>query len=86
MGSGYGEPTACFGDYDIMTEDWMRLSGRGLTILRFGDIVLLQNCDTTCGRGYLTARRPSASLSTATAPHGPRSRRCNAADQQNRNF
>ena len=54
MGSGYGEPTACFGDYDIMTEDWDEIVRQGLDHLRFGDIVLLQNCDTTCGRGYLT--------------------------------
>ena len=54
MGSGYGEPTACFGDYDIMTEDWDEIVRQGLDHLRFGDIVLLQNCDTTCGRGYPT--------------------------------
>lgn len=54
MGSGYGEPTACFGDYDIMTQDWAEIERNGLDKLRFGDIVLLQNCDTSCGRGYLT--------------------------------
>ena len=37
-----------------MPEDWDEIVRQGLDHLRFGDIVLLQNCDTTCGRGYLT--------------------------------
>lgn len=54
MGSGYGEPSANHGDYDIMTEDWEEIVRLGLDRLRFGDIVLLENCDTSYGRGYLT--------------------------------
>lgn len=54
MGSGLGSVTAARGDYDIMTGDREELRRRGLDELRFGDIVLLENCDTTYGRGYLT--------------------------------
>ena len=54
MGSGYGEASAHHGDYDIMTEDWNEIVRCGLDHLRFGDIVLLENCDTSYGRGYLT--------------------------------
>lgn len=54
MGSGYGEASAHHGDYDIMTEDWQEIVRNKLDRLRFGDLVLLENCDTTYGRGYLT--------------------------------
>lgn len=54
MGSGYGEASSHHGDYDIMTEDWDEIVRCGLDRLRFGDIVLLENCDNTHGRGYLT--------------------------------
>ncbi len=54
MGSGIGSGTAGSGDYDIMTADKEELARHGLDKLRYGDIVLLQNCDTTYGRGYLT--------------------------------
>ena len=54
MGSGYGEASSHHGDYDIMTEDWEEIVRHGLDRLRFGDIVLLENCDTRYGRGYLT--------------------------------
>ncbi len=53
MGSGMGSATAHRGDYDIMTADVQAYSKYGLDKLRFGDIVLLQDCDTTFGRGYL---------------------------------
>jgi len=54
MGSGIGSATAYRGDYDIMTADWEEIKRLGLDKLRFGDIVLLENCDTTFGRGYYT--------------------------------
>lgn len=54
MGSGIGSATAANGDYDIMTGDKEEIIRLGLDKLRYGDIVLLQNCDTTYGRGYLT--------------------------------
>lgn len=54
MGSGIGAGSAYSGDYDIMTADADELERRGLTDLRYGDIVLLENCDTSFGRGYLT--------------------------------
>ncbi len=54
MGSGIGSGSAYSGDYDIMTADQDELVRRGLDKLRYGDIVLLENCDTSFGRGYLT--------------------------------
>lgn len=54
MGSGIGSNNAYRGDYDIMTADWDEIKRLGLDKLRFGDIVLLENCDTMYGRGYLT--------------------------------
>ena len=53
MGSGIGAVTAQNGDYDIMTADHDEIVRNGLDKLRYGDIVLLQDCDTSCGRGYL---------------------------------
>ncbi len=37
-----------------MTADWDEIVRLGLDKLRYGDIVLLENCDNTYGRGYLT--------------------------------
>ncbi len=74
MGSGYGAPTACRGDYDIMTEDQEELARCGLEGLRFGDIVLLENCDTTFGRGYLTGAQTVGVVvhsDCITLGHGP---------------
>jgi len=53
MGSGMGSPSSQRGDYDIMTADPKAYKNHGLDKLRFGDLVLLENCDTTFGRGYL---------------------------------
>lgn len=53
MGSGIGSNNAHSGDYDIMTEDMAEIKRLGLDKLRFGDLVLLQDCDNTYGRGYL---------------------------------
>lgn len=53
MGSGIGAPTAYKGDYDIMTGDKEELINNGLDKLKFGDIVLLKDCDNSFGRGYL---------------------------------
>ena len=57
MGSGYGEASSEHGDYDIMTQDWEEIKRCGLDHLRFGDFVLLENCDNAWGRGYLTGAR-----------------------------
>lgn len=54
MGSGIGEFSSAAGDYDIMTADWKEIQRHGLDHLRYGDVVLLENCDNTYGRGYLT--------------------------------
>lgn len=53
MGSGIGSSSAYSGDYDIMTGDTKTLEELGLMDLCFGDLVLLQDCDTRYGRQYL---------------------------------
>lgn len=53
MGSGVGSTTAFSGDYDIMTGDLDANKEFGIDKLKFGDIVLLRDCDNTYGRQYL---------------------------------
>lgn len=53
MGSGIGSGNGYSGDYDIMTADTEEIKRLGLDQLRFGDLVLLQDCDNSYGRGYL---------------------------------
>lgn len=52
MGSGIGSGNCYTGDYDMMTADREEIARLGLDQLRFGDLVLLQDCDNTHGRGY----------------------------------
>ena len=54
MGAGQGMGSGYTGDYDLMTADWDEIKRCGLDRLRYGDIVLLENCDNTYGRGFLT--------------------------------
>lgn len=53
MGSGIGSSSAYAGDYDIMTADMDEIKRLGLDKLKFGDLVLLQDCDNTYGVGFL---------------------------------
>lgn len=53
MGSGIGSPVSQRGDYDIMTSDVELIKSLGLDQLKFGDLVLLKDCDNTFGTGYL---------------------------------
>ncbi|ABR46257.1 conserved hypothetical protein [Alkaliphilus metalliredigens QYMF] len=53
MGSGIGGATAYSGDYDIMTGDKDANREFGINELKFGDLVLLRDCDNTYGRQYL---------------------------------
>lgn len=53
MGSGIGAASSYTGDYDIMTADVDEIKRLHLDKLKFGDFVLLQDCDNTYGRGYL---------------------------------
>ncbi len=57
MGSGIGSTSATSGDYDIMTADKQELARFGLDKLRYGDFVLLEDCDTSFGRGFLRGAR-----------------------------
>jgi hypothetical protein len=41
------------GDFDLMTADKAEIRRLGLNKLRYGDFVLLSDCDHTFGRGYL---------------------------------
>lgn len=51
MGSGVGAPYSQKGDYDLITSDREQIKALGLDKLRFGDFVLLENCDNTYGLG-----------------------------------
>lgn len=53
MGSGIGSLTSFAGDYDISTGDKEAVKKYGIDKLRFGDLVLLRDCDNTYGRQYL---------------------------------
>ncbi|MCQ4925637.1 DUF4438 domain-containing protein [Tissierella carlieri] len=53
MGSGIGSATSFSGDYDITTGDEKAVKEYGIDKLKFGDIVLLKDCDNTYGRQYL---------------------------------
>lgn len=54
MGSGIGSSSSFSGDYDIMTADLEEIRNHGIDKLKFGDLVLLKDCDNTFGRGYLS--------------------------------
>jgi len=58
LGSGIGGEGSR-GDYDLVTADRKTMEELGYNDLRFGDIVLLQDCDNTYGRGY---RKGAASI------------------------
>ncbi|MBI5209337.1 MAG: DUF4438 domain-containing protein [Elusimicrobia bacterium] len=52
MGSGTGSTAMGSGDYDIMTTDAGMLERHGLTGLRLGDIVAIQDHDNVYGRSF----------------------------------
>lgn len=53
MGSGIGAASSYTGDYDIMTADIDAVKEYNIENLKFGDLVLLKDCDNSFGRGYL---------------------------------
>lgn len=53
MGSGIGSMNGHSGDYDIITQDRELIKELGIDKLKFGDFVLLEDCDNAFGRGYL---------------------------------
>ena len=65
MGSGIGAGSVQRGDYDIMTQDQNAVQEHNLEDLRFGDIVLLEDCDNTYGRSYL-----AGSVTVGVISHG----------------
>ncbi len=74
MGSGIGAASAYTGDYDIMTGDLDALKEHGLDKLRFGDLVLLQDCDNKFGRQYRKGARTLGVIvhsNCVVAGHGP---------------
>jgi len=74
MGSGVGTSNPRRGDYDLVTSDKATIEKLGLNDLRFGDIVLLEDCDNNYGRGY---RKGAATIGVIihsdsyTMGHGP---------------
>ena len=74
MGSGIGSPTSLAGDYDITTGDEKSLKEYGIDKLRFGDLVLLRDCDNTFGRQYLEGAVTIGVIvhsNSIVAGHGP---------------
>lgn len=74
MGSGIGAAVSQKGDYDIMTQDRETIKRLGLGSLRFGDLVLLTDCDNTYGRGYFKGAVTIAVIvhsDCILAGHGP---------------
>lgn len=53
MGSGIGSASSLSGDYDIMTGDKFAIEEYNIDKLKFGDLVLLKDCDTSNGRQFL---------------------------------
>ncbi|MBW2527870.1 MAG: DUF4438 domain-containing protein [Deltaproteobacteria bacterium] len=54
MGSGLGKSSAHTGDYDIQMFDADVVADHGLATLRFGDVVAIQDADSTFGRVFKT--------------------------------
>lgn len=75
LGSGIGRPEAGFtGDIDIMTNNKRLTEQYGLQNLRFGDIVLLEDFDSSFGRGYMKGAATIGVIvhgDTYTSGHGP---------------
>lgn len=75
MGSGIGSTFAQNGDYDLVTSDRAEIAERGLDKLRFGDFVLLEDCDNTFGMGGYLKGSVSIGLvihsDCIKAGHGP---------------
>ena len=74
MGAGVGCDYCYNGDWDLMTADKEEIKKYNLDKLRYGDIVLLQDCDCTHGRCF---RRGAVSIGivvhsdSVIAGHGP---------------
>lgn len=74
MGSGLGSDQAYRGDYDIQMFDEATVEEYGLDTLRFGDIVVIIDADTSYGRIYKQGAITIGSVSHSNcvkAGHGP---------------
>lgn len=74
MGSGLGRDHTYAGDYDIQMFDEGIVRDYGLEALRFGDIVAIENADTTYGRIYKTGAMTVGVVvhgKSMSAGHGP---------------
>ena len=74
MGSGLGRDQTYTGDYDIQMFDDEIVAQRGLEQLRYGDIVAIENADTSFGRIYKTGAMTVGVVvhgRSMSAGHGP---------------
>lgn len=74
MGAGIGEQTMMEGDYDIMTQDRQAVAELGLDRLRFGDIVAIQDHESSYGPHYKKGAMTIGVIvhsDSFTSGHGP---------------
>ena len=74
IGAGQGMGSAYNGDCDLMTADREEIKKYGLDILRYGDMVLIENTDHSYGRGFLNGAVTVGVVvhsDCAVAGHGP---------------
>lgn len=74
MGSGLGETTMMMGDYDIMTQDQSMVEQYQLSTLRYGDLVYIEDHDSTYGPHYLKGSGSIGVIAHSdsyTSGHGP---------------
>ena len=74
MGSGLGSSTLLQGDFDIMTQDQASNEKYNLSTLRFGDIVMIENCYCENGAIYQQGATSVGIIvhsDSFTSGHGP---------------
>jgi hypothetical protein len=74
MGSGLGKDSCYYGDYDIQLYDKKTVEQFGLTNIRLGDFVAIENADNTFGRSYKSGFNSIGVVvhaASTVAGHGP---------------
>ena len=74
MGSGLGTTSMMNGDYDIMTQDPNANMRYGISALRFGDLVMIEDHDNCHGPHYRKGARSIGVIvhsDSFTSGHGP---------------